>query len=208
MKSDTSRGALRWYRVSWTSSSMREATKRSPTSSGSTATSTEASEGPDTGPPAVQRRLRLSYVLTYLLADLLTYPLLTYFLRSKQVSINSLLCNSLCFLVTQSLTYSPTYLLTHYYEATLLAEGVSPAQLERISEDSAGYAMMEALHICIYAYMPMHMQSYAYAYAKLCICRARARQCCCCSERTTYLNASRCTFFSGAAHRARLRTSY
>ena len=72
------------------------------------------------------------------------------------------------------LTYSPTYLLTHYYEATLLAEGVSPAQLERISEDSAGYAMMEALHICIYAYMPMHMQSYAYAYAKLCICICKA----------------------------------
>ena len=78
------------------------------------------------------------------------------------------------------LTYSPTYLLTHYYEATLLAEGVSPAQLERISEDSAGYAMMEALHICIYAYMPMHMHMHSYAciciamhmhsYACICIC--------------------------------------
>ena len=69
------------------------------------------------------------------------------------------------------LTYSPTYLLTHYYEATLLAEGVSPAQLERISEDSAGYAMMEALHICIYVRICpcicicIAMHAYAYAYA-------------------------------------------
>ena len=42
------------------------------------------------------------------------------------------------------------------YEATLLAEGVSPAQLQRISEDSAGYAMMEVMHIYIYGHICMH----------------------------------------------------
>ena len=67
LTSDTSRGALRWCRASRTSSSMREATKTNPASSGSTATSTEASEGPDTGPRAVQR------LRPHVLTNLLTY---------------------------------------------------------------------------------------------------------------------------------------
>ena len=67
------------------------------------------------------------------------------------------------------------------YEATLLAEGVSPAQLQRISEDSAGYAMMEVLHtfnVTVYAYachmlyiciIHMHMHMHMHMCMHMCM---------------------------------------